>query len=57
MTSRFGDRVGQVHDPWAAFTDAVGYGSWVVVAVLLIGAVVALALSARAWRVMVAGGA
>ncbi|MEU1196640.1 MFS transporter [Streptomyces sp. NPDC005813] len=46
MTSRFEDRVTQVRDPRAAFTDAVGSTVWVVVAVLLAGAAVALALSA-----------
>ncbi|MFI6492975.1 MFS transporter [Streptomyces sp. NPDC050564] len=45
MTSRFDDRVRQVHDPRVAFTDAVGRASWVVVAVLLVGAGVSLTSS------------
>ncbi|PIB07672.1 hypothetical protein B1C81_19380 [Streptomyces sp. HG99] len=47
MTSRFDDRVGQVRDPRVAFTDAVGYATWVVVAVLLLGG--ALSLASTAW--------
>ncbi|MFF1636168.1 MFS transporter [Streptomyces sp. NPDC058246] len=45
MTSRFGDRAGQVHDPRVAFTDAVGYAAGVVVTVLLVGTAVSLASS------------
>ncbi|WP_327426580.1 MFS transporter [Streptomyces sp. NBC_01236] len=50
MTSRFDDRVAHIRDPRVAFTEAVGYAVWIVVAVLLVGAAVGLALSAWSRR-------
>ncbi|MFE6866128.1 MFS transporter [Kitasatospora sp. NPDC057692] len=45
MTSTFADRLTEVRDPPAAFTYAVGHATWVAVAVLLLGAAVAIGLS------------
>ncbi|MFJ5718474.1 MFS transporter [Streptomyces sp. NPDC093149] len=46
ITTRFEDRLPRVHDPRTAFTDAVTHATWVAVAVLLVGTVLALGLSA-----------
>ncbi|MFE2107595.1 MFS transporter [Kitasatospora sp. NPDC059463] len=50
ITSGFAERLTRVRDPRAAFTDAVGHATGVAVAVLLLGAVVAIGLSARSRR-------
>ncbi|MFE7487772.1 MFS transporter [Kitasatospora sp. NPDC057541] len=55
ITSRFEERVAHVRDPRAAFTYAVGYASWVAVAVLLLGTASAIALSVRSRRRTAAG--
>ncbi|MEV7345232.1 MFS transporter [Streptomyces sp. NPDC093544] len=55
MTTRFDDRVTQVSDPRVAFSDAVGYAAWVVVAVLVVGTALSLGLSGWARRAAAPG--
>ncbi|MBD0711136.1 MULTISPECIES: MFS transporter [unclassified Streptomyces] len=50
VTTRFEDRVAHVRDPRIAFTDAVTHATWVAVAVLGVGTVLALGLSAWSRR-------
>ncbi|MFE7045510.1 MFS transporter [Streptomyces atratus] len=50
VTTRFEDRVTHVRDPRIAFTDAVTHATWVAVAVLGAGTVLALGLSAWSRR-------
>ncbi|MGW2183823.1 MFS transporter [Streptomyces sp. NPDC001732] len=55
VTTRFEDRVAHVRDPRIAFTDAVTHTTWVAVAVLGAGTVLALGLSAWSRRRATAG--